>query len=302
MKAMIQTSVVPRDSFLKKNARPARPVAACGAALLFLLMFSLVSANLAAQTPQPQKSSPSSAAAPQDNSSGQSQSAQSQAAGQSVQPVASPQPPHESIGRELATETREAEGDEDQATKLKHSAVVGKLGKLLGLDVHSASLLSLCLNFAIIAFVIIWFARKYLPAVFRARNTSIRRALEEARAASQEAGQRLTEIENRLRQMDAEISHMRASAEKEAEGEEARIKQAAEGDLRKIVESAEQEIAAAAKLVRRELSVHTADLALALARKQIRVDADTDQVLVRDFAAKLTANAGTEGNGGKDGR
>jgi hypothetical protein len=39
------------------------------------------------------------------------------------------------------------------------------------------------------------------------------------------------------------------------------------------------------------LSTHTANLAIALARQQINVDSNTDQVLVRTFAAKLAAPA-----------
>ena len=61
-----------------------------------------------------------------------------------------------------------------------------------------------------------------------------------------------------------------------------------------MIESAEQEIAAAAKQARREITAHTADLAVALARKQISVDANTDQALVRAFATRLSS-------GGKDG-
>jgi F-type H+-transporting ATPase subunit b len=87
---------------------------------------------------------------------------------------------------------------------------------------------------------------------------------------------------------------MQASAEKEGDAEEARIRSAAEEDIRKVIESAKQEIAAAAKQARREITAHTADLAIALARKQISVDSHTDQVLVRAFASKLS-------QGGKDG-
>jgi F-type H+-transporting ATPase subunit b len=120
--------------------------------------------------------------------------------------------------------------------------------------------------------------------------------LEEARAASQEANRRLAEIENRLRQLDVEIGQIQAHAEKEAEAEEVRIKSAAEEDIRKVVEAAEQEIAAAAKLARRELTSHTADLAIELARKQIHVDSHTDQGLVRNFASKLSQGGGKDGN------
>jgi F-type H+-transporting ATPase subunit b len=205
------------------------------------------------------------------------------------------------IGGVLAKETREAEGEEEHAD-LKHSSMVQKLAKLTGMNVHQAHLFALGLNFAIIVFLIFWFARKSVPGMLRSRSASIQKALEEARTASQEAGRRLADIENRLREMDVEIGRMQASAEKEAEGEEARIQKAAEEELRKVVQAAEQEIAAAAKQVRRELSTHTADLALALARKQINVDSNTDQVLIRNFASKLASKPPSQGEGGKDGR
>jgi F-type H+-transporting ATPase subunit b len=108
----------------------------------------------------------------------------------------------------------------------------------------------------------------------------------------------LADIETRLRQLDVEIGRMQSTAESEAAGEEARIQKAAEDDVRKVVAAAEQEIAAAAKQARRELSNHTASLAVALASKQITVDSNTDQVLVRTFAAKLAGKS----DGGKDGR
>jgi F0F1-type ATP synthase membrane subunit b/b' len=93
---------------------------------------------------------------------------------------------------------------------------------------------------------------------------------------------------------------MQATAETEANAEEARIQKAAEEDMRKVVLAAEQEIATAAKQARRELSTHTANLAIALARKQINVDSNTDQVLVRVFASKLASD--NDDDGGKDGR
>jgi F-type H+-transporting ATPase subunit b len=202
-----------------------------------------------------------------------------------------------SIGQELAKEEREATGEaeEEEHAELKHSPMVHRLAKLTGGNVHRAHMLALGLNFVIIVFIVYWFGRKFVPGIFRGRTASIQHALEEARAASQDANRRLTEIENRLRQLDVEIGRMQASAEKEADAEEGRIKSAAEDDIRKVVEAAEQDIAAAAKLARRELTAHTADLAIALARKQISVDSNTDQVLVRTFASKL-APGGKDGN------
>jgi F-type H+-transporting ATPase subunit b len=247
----------------------------------------------------------------EDQSNADRSGAQKSSAEQPAQPATQAAPAEHqptSIGGELAKETRESEGEEEEHADLKHSTMVQKLAKLTGLSVHGAHLLALILNFAIIVIALIWAIRKTVPGVVRARNASIQKALEEARKASAEAGQRLSDIENRLKQMDVEIGRMQASAEKEAEGEEVRIKKAAEDELRKVIQSAEQEIAAAAKQVRRELSTHTADLALALARKQIDVDSNTDQVLVRNFAARLAEpgkpsprnDGGRES--GKDGR
>ena len=223
---------------------------------------------------------------------------QESSSGQSAAPPSEPnKAKHEptSLAGELAKEEREATGaEEEENANLKHSGMVKKLAVLTGGDVHRAHLLALGLNFAIIVLAVVWFGRKVVPGALRRRSESIQQALEEARAASQDASRRLSDIETRLRQLDVEIGRMQASAEKEGEAEEARIRAAAEEDIRKVIEAAEQEIAAAAKLARREITAHTADLAIALAHKQIHVDASTDQALVRAFAAKLS-------QGGKDG-
>jgi F-type H+-transporting ATPase subunit b len=121
----------------------------------------------------------------------------------------------------------------------------------------------------------------------------------EAQKASEEARRKLAEIEARLMKLDDEINAMRATAEKEGAAEEARLQAAAQDDARKIVAAAEQEIASAAKAARRLLTAHAADLAVGLAQKQIRVDAATDQALVRGFSGQLAAAAN---DSGKDGR
>jgi len=50
------------------------------------------------------------------------------------------------------------------------------------------------------------------------------------------------------------------------------------------------------------LAAHTASLAIALASKQINVDATTDQMLVRSFASTLASNDGQDDNNGGKGR
>ena len=186
-----------------------------------------------------------------------------------------------------------AESSGEDTEQFKHSGSVRFLSRVTGLSLEGAYWLAVIINFAIVAGVIVWASKKNLPAVFRNRTTLIQKSIAEARRASEDANQRLTLIESRLSRLDDEIAQMRITSEKEASAEEQRIQQAAEEDAKRIVESAEQEIAAAAKAARRELTSYAADLAVTLATKQIRVDAPTDQALVRRFASQL-ANGGEE--------
>jgi F-type H+-transporting ATPase subunit b len=204
---------------------------------------------------------------------------------------------------EQAKETREAAGEEqEENASLKHAKPIQWLARKIDWSVHGTHLLLSVLNFAIIVVIALWAARKFLPGMFRNRSASIQQALEEARAASLDANRRLADIENRLRQLDVEIGQMQASAEKEGDAEDVRIQKAAEEDIRKVVLTAKQEIDTAAKQARRELATHTASLAIALARQQINVDSNTDQVLVRSFASKLASRSSDDDDGGKGGR
>jgi F-type H+-transporting ATPase subunit b len=193
-------------------------------------------------------------------------------------------------GHQLAHETREAAGEEkDEMGEFKQSASVRLIAKWTGLDLQRAYWLSVVSNFVVIACVLVWAGRKYLPGIFRDRTAAIQKAMQEAQRASEEARRKLADIESRLMKLDAEIGAIRDEAEKEGFAEAERIKHAAEQDARKIVASAEQEIAAAAKAARRQLTAYAADLAVGLAQKQIHVDAATDQALVRGFAGQMDA-------------
>jgi len=210
------------------------------------------------------------------------------------------------FGQQLTRETREAAGEDkeekDDKGEFKRSPSVHAIAKKLGISIETASLISFLFNFAVIAGIIVWATRKYLPGAFSARTAAIQKAMQDAQKASEEARRRLAEIESRLMKLDVEIGMMRDSAEKEAAAEEARIQAAAEDDSRKMLESAQQEIAAAAKAARRELTAYAADLAVGLAQKQIRVDAATDQSLVRNFAGQLGASSGTSADAQGKGR
>jgi len=192
--------------------------------------------------------------------------------------------------RQLTTESKEAAGENDEEA-FKHSSSVQFIARHLGVSVETAYWILISLNFAIIAGAILWFWRSKMPGAFRARTQTIMKAMETAREASEDANRRLKDVEGRLARLDSEIANMKQTAEAAAHDEEQRIRQAAEEDKKRIVESAEQEIEAAARAARAQLKSFAADLAVGLAEKQIRVDANTDQALVRGFGKQLAESA-----------
>lgn len=240
---------------------------------VFLFIFTLIFCASSAKAWQSSDSA---------TSAQQSASAQDQQVEQSRQ----------AAGESANSNEKNKEAEKDETAEFKQSPAVQWLAKITGLKVTQAYWLGVLLNFGVLAGVILWFAAKGLPKMFRNRTASIQQAMAEARKASEEARRRLSDIEARLTRLDSEIGKMQASAEGEMAQEEERIKAATSEDVRKVVESAEQEIAAAAKAARRELTRHAADLAISLAEKQISVDPATDQQLVRGFADQLSNGSG----------
>jgi F-type H+-transporting ATPase subunit b len=198
--------------------------------------------------------------------------------------------------QELAEASREAAGEGDESEQFKHSPSVRFLARITGLSLQAAYWLAIAVNFVVIALAIGWLVKSNLPAMFRTRTQNIRKTLDEARAASEDADRRLAEIEARLAKLDSGIAVMRSGAEAEAAAEEARIRAAAEEDAHKVIAAAEGEIEAAARLAQRQLKAFAAELAVTLAEKRIQVDAPTDHALVQRFTRDLGARRDGEGS------
>src|SRR5262249_12206416 len=69
-----------------------------------------------------------------------------------------------------ATAATEPKSEEDQTEQFKHSASVRLLARATGLSLETAYWLAVVLNFAIVAGLIWWAAKKNLPAIFRNRT------------------------------------------------------------------------------------------------------------------------------------
>ena len=184
----------------------------------------------------------------------------------------------------------------DENDAYRHSAMVQKIGHALGMSTETASTTFEVFNFAILALAIGAFLLKALPKTFRNRSSAIQKHLVDARTATEEASARLNSVEDRLAALDGQIAEMRAQSERDAATDEARIKASVEDERNKILASADQEIAAATMHAQRQLQQYAAELAIEQAARKLVVSAETDRLLVQNFARRL----GNESKGGEN--
>jgi F-type H+-transporting ATPase subunit b len=185
--------------------------------------------------------------------------------------------------------------EEDETAAFRHSAAVKAIGAKLGLDPEQAATAFTVANFVVLAILVGWFLVKALPKTFRDRNSAIQKNLIEARAATEDASARLNSVETRLGKLDEQIAAMRAQSEKDSALDEQRIKASVEEEKRKILSAAELEIGAATAQARRQIQQYAADLAIEQAAKKLVLTAETDRLLVQDFARRLVGEGAKEG-------
>ena len=210
-----------------------------------------------------------------------------QAGGEQASPAATP------IGKESEMEI-------DEGEPYKHSKMVQMIGRKMGMSTETAALVFEYLNFGVLAALLIWALAKTLPKLFRDRTSALQKELSDARSATEEASVRLNSVEDRLAKLDGQIAEMKAQAEKDAAGEEQRFRAAAEEEKNKILASAEQEIASATQQAQRQLQQYAAGLAVEQAAKRLVITAETDRLLIKNFAQRLGLDKGGEDKGGQN--
>jgi F-type H+-transporting ATPase subunit b len=178
--------------------------------------------------------------------------------------------------------------EEDENEQYKKSAVVVALGSKLGLNANQSATAFEVFNFLVLATLLGWGLARALPKAIRGRNEAIRKDIREAEVATKDARTRLSRVEERLAKLDSEIAAMQSHAEQDASKEEQRFRATVEEEKRKILAAAEQEIAAATVQAQQQLKQHAAELAIEQAARKLVVSAETDRLLVQDFAQRLT--------------
>jgi len=214
---------------------------------------------------------------------------------QEAAPVATSQDGGGSTPEARSPEKNKEEQDENDAY-LK-SPAVRALGAKIGLNPDQSATAFQVTNFVILAVLLGWVLLKTLPKTFRNRNTAIQKHLVDARTATEEANARLGSVEARLAKLDGQIAEMRAQAEKDSTLDEQRIKAAVEDEKKKILLAADQEIAAATVQAHRQLQQYAAELAIEQAGQKLVVNAETDRLLVQNFARRL---GGDDNKGGQN--
>jgi len=174
-----------------------------------------------------------------------------------------------------------------ETDQYRMSAPVVKLGAMLGMKPETAANVFTIFNIVILFAGIGYGLMKMLPKAFRDRSTAIQKHLVDARTATEEATARLNSVEDRLAKLDDQIAAMRAQAEADSARDEQRILASVEDEKNKIVAAAEAEIQSATTLARRNIQTYAAELAIEQAARKLVLTAETDRLLVENFAHKL---------------
>jgi F-type H+-transporting ATPase subunit b len=185
--------------------------------------------------------------------------------------------------------------EQNENDQYRHSAMVQKIGGMMGMDPERAATAFEVTNFLLLAVLVVWGLVKLLPKTIRDRNSAIQKHLVDARTATEEATVRLNSVEDRLSKLDGEIAAMRAQAEQDAARDEARIKATVEEEKKNIIAAAEQEIAAATTHAQKALQQFAAELAIEQAARKLVVSAETDRLLVQGFAQRLAGDESKKG-------
>jgi F-type H+-transporting ATPase subunit b len=145
------------------------------------------------------------------------------------------------------------------------------------------------INFVLVAGGLLWLFGKVLPPKFRGNADAIGSAITQATSAKAEADRQLREAERKLSELEQEVAQLRATAQREAEGEAERIRNLTQNDAQKIGVAATAEIEAAERAARLELKAIAANLAVdgaeSLLAKQLTPQAQ--EALISGFVKGL---------------
>jgi F-type H+-transporting ATPase subunit b len=126
-------------------------------------------------------------------------------------------------------------------------------------------------------------------AYLASRSTQIRHALVTAAEMRATATAQLADLERKMHALPGELEALKRRGAEDVQGEKARMAQAAAGERDRLLEHTRRDIESRLRIAKRELTAHTADLAVAVARRRIEqsITPDDQLRLVDRYAAQL---------------
>ena len=154
---------------------------------------------------------------------------------------------------------------------------------------QSAESLFKWINFALVAGVIVWLCLKKGPRFFGRRADVISADMQKSTEAKKQADQQLNDAETKLRNLEKEVAHLRASAQRESAAEADRICNLTVTDQQKIGEAARAEVDAAERAARLELKTLAANLAVSGAESLLvkQLTPAAQEALINNFVKTL---------------
>jgi F-type H+-transporting ATPase subunit b len=144
-------------------------------------------------------------------------------------------------------------------------------------------------NFAVLVGLLVYFLKGPIVRYLASRAETVRRDLVAAEHLRSSAQAQLADVASRLAALPAELEALASRGRDEMARERERLAAATQREREKLLERTRREIDLQARMARRDLVEHAADLAMALARSRIAAEIPpADQArLVDRYAAEV---------------
>jgi F-type H+-transporting ATPase subunit b len=151
------------------------------------------------------------------------------------------------------------------------------------------------LNFVILVYLLVRFAKKPFVQYLENRHTSIRDNLAEASKMREEAREKLDVIKGKLSNLEREIAEIKESVKKDAELEKQRIIADAQAQAEQLVLGAERTLEEEVRRARRMLEREAVSAAMTASEKMIRQKiTDVDRKRINeDYFQQITSSGGS---------
>ena len=145
------------------------------------------------------------------------------------------------------------------------------------------------INFAVLVGLLLYFLKSPFVSYLASRSAQIRQDLVTAAEMRAAAAAQLSDIEQKMQALPAELDALRRQGADDIRAEQARIAEAAVIERERLLDQTRREIDMRLRVARRELTEHAAQLAVGVAEQRIRraITADDQVRLVDRYASQL---------------